>query len=170
MAQAAPTLLQLNIHKPEKTAPSATPSLPIAPSPTPPRGQARPAPAGGEPPLGGSRLNGLTPYPYGAMPSGGSGLRGSLVGCANADAVALSSVERARCDERLGGAIGAAPLLDGISPAKRAAFDKASERLEEDRRYRDSAPSGPSSPHPLSSGPGDTGRGPSSVISSTPQN
>ena len=59
------------------------------------------------------------------MPSGGSGLRGSLVGCANAESVRLSSVERAHCNERFGVEITRAPVLDGINPAKRAAFDKA---------------------------------------------
>jgi hypothetical protein len=101
------------------------------------------------------------------MPSGGGGIRGSLVGCANADAVSLSAVERARCNERFGGSIGTAPVLDGISPAKRAVFDRAAERNESDRRYRDTVPRGEPA-HPLSSGSGDTSRGPSSVIPSTP--
>ena len=76
----------------------------------------------------GSRLNGLSPYPGGVMPGGGAGLRGTLVGCANPNAVGLSSVERAHCLERLGyGAVGQAHY-DGISAAKRAAYDAAAAR------------------------------------------
>jgi hypothetical protein len=73
------------------------------------------------------------------MPSGGSGLRGSLVGCANANAVGLSSVERAHCDQRFGAAVGAAPHLDDIPPDKRAAFDRAVEKADRDRAYRNSS-------------------------------
>ena len=156
-----------NIHKPDKDPPANIATLPFAPSPSAPlNGQNSPQ-ASGEPALGGSRLKGLTPYPVGSMPSGGSGLRGSLVGCANSDAVTLSVVERAKCNERFGGDIAGAPRLDGISPAKRRAFDKAAERQDEDRRYRDSTPRGEPA-HPLSSGAGDTSRGPSSVIPSGP--
>jgi len=137
-APAAP--VHLNIHKPEKEAPGTVPTLPFAPAPTPsaapPAGG--PAASSGEPPLGGSRLQGLTPYPYGAMPSGGSGLRGTLVGCANADSVNLSAAERARCAERFGARAGSAPALDPISPGKRAAFDKAEEKQNRDLEYRDS--------------------------------
>ena len=92
--------------------------------------------------MSGSRLNGLSPYPYGAMPSGGPGLRGTLVGCANADSVSLSRVERARCNERFGVEAAKAPVLDGIDPAKRAQFDKASERQETERRHGNGIPVG----------------------------
>ena len=99
---------------------------------------------GGAPggPIGGSRLSGLSPYPYGAMPSGGLGLRGTLVGCANAAAVNLSSVERAKCNERFGEEASQAPVLDGIDPAKRERFDKAAERQEEERRHGNAMPVG----------------------------
>jgi hypothetical protein len=118
--------------------------------------------------LGGSRLNGLTPYPYGAMPSGGSGLRGTLVGCANAEAVSLSAAERARCNERFGSRAASAPALDSIAPAKRAAFDKAAERQDRSLRYRDSTPQ-PSADAIGALSPDGTSRGPGSVISSTPR-
>lgn len=158
----------LNIHKPEKEAPGNVATLPFAPapapSPAPPSGA--PAAPGGEPPLGGSRLNGLTPYPYGQMPSGGSGLRGTLVGCANAEAVNLSSAERARCNERFGTRAASAPVLDPITPAKRAAFDKAEEKQDRSLRYRDSTPQPGATIGPLS--PDGTSRGPSSVINSAP--
>jgi hypothetical protein len=88
---------------------------------------------------GGSRLQGLVPFPGGVLPNGGPGLRGSLVGCANSQAVGLSSVERAHCDQRFGAAVGAAPHLDGIAPAKRAAFDHAVEKADRDRAYRNSS-------------------------------
>jgi hypothetical protein len=113
-----------------------------------PSGQAggggRQAGGGGGAPgsLTGSRLNGLSPYPYGAMPSGGPGLRGTLVGCANAEAVSLSRVERAHCNERFGVEAAKAPVLDGIDPGKRAMFDKAAARQESDRQHGNAMPVG----------------------------
>jgi len=160
--------VHLNIHKPEKEAPGGVATLPFAPAPSPAPAPSSGAPAApsGEPPLGGSRLNGLTPYPYGTMPSGGSGLRGTLVGCANADSVNLSAAERARCNERFGSRAASAPALDSIAPAKRAAFDKAAERQDRSLRYRDTTPQPGEQVGPLS--PEGTSRGPSSVIPSTP--
>ena len=118
-----PAPAKLNIHKPKEEAPANVATLPMAPSPSPaPANPGAPA-AGARAP--GSRLSGLTPFPLGAMPSGGTGLRGTLVGCANADSVRLSSVERAHCNERFGVEIDRAPALDGIAPSKRARFDKA---------------------------------------------
>jgi hypothetical protein len=166
-APATPAPAHMNIHKPEKEAPASVPTLPFAPAAGPAASAPSAAAPSGEPDLGGSRLKGLTPYPYGAMPSGGSGLRGSLVGCANADAVTLSPVERARCNARFGTSIGSAPTLDPISPTKRAAYDKAAERQARDTVYRDSTPNREPA-HPLSSGAGDTSRGPSSVIPTAP--
>ncbi len=163
-APAAP--MKLNIHKPDKDAPASVPTLPFAPSPAASGGPTAPA-GSNEPPLGGSRLSGLTPYPLGSMPGGGGGLRGTLVGCANAEAVRLSPTERARCNERFGSEAGSAPALDGISPAKRAAFDKAAARQDQNNRYRDSTPTaGTTYAHPLS--PDGTTRGPSGVIYAQP--
>jgi hypothetical protein len=71
------------------------------------------------------------------LPNGGPGLRGSLVGCANAQAVGLSAVERAHCESRFGAAAANAPHLDGIPPDRRAAFDREAERNDRDRAYRD---------------------------------
>jgi hypothetical protein len=131
----------LNLHKPAKEAPANVPTLPMAPS-----GQAGGGGGGGAPAApgapGGSRLSGLSPYPYGAMPSGGPGLRGTLVGCANAEAVNLSSVERARCNERFGVEATKAPVLDGIDPARRSQFDKTAQRQEEERRHGAAMPAG----------------------------
>ncbi len=134
------TLNKLNLHKPEKATPTGVPTLPVAPSGGPQGSAAAAALAGAAFAPQGSRLSGLNPYPYGAMPSGGSGLRGTLVGCANASAVGLSSVEKAHCNERFGVQIGHAPALDGINPAKRAAFDAAAERQERDRNSRGADP------------------------------
>ena len=137
-----PIAPHLNIHKSEKQAPAGVPTLPMAPSPNqPPAGGRAPgAPGGGAPVAGGggSRLQGLTPYPNGFLPNGGPGLRGSLVGCANAQAVGLSSVERAHCDQRFGASMGSAPHLDDIPPDRRAAFDHEVEKADRARAYRNS--------------------------------
>ena len=131
------TLNNLNLHKPEKKAPVSVPVLPVAPKGGAVGGASAAADlAGAAFAAPGSRLSGLNPYPYGAMPSGGSGLRGTLVGCANASAVGLSSVERAHCAERFGVRADRAPALDGISPSKRAGFDAAADRQERDRSNR----------------------------------
>jgi hypothetical protein len=76
------------------------------------------------------------------MPGGGGGLRGTLVGCANADAVKLSGVEKNNCAERFGTHLGGAPVITGISPAKRREYDDAANRQDVDRKYRDSMPVG----------------------------
>jgi hypothetical protein len=68
------------------------------------------------------------------MPSGGGGLRGSLVGCANADAVRLSGAEKARCAERFGMDMGHAPRLDTMSPERRGEFDKQAAKQDAQRR------------------------------------
>ncbi|HEY2048989.1 MAG TPA: hypothetical protein VGH03_06580 [Caulobacteraceae bacterium] len=137
-----PVAPHLNIHKSEKEAPAGVPTLPMAPSPNqaPAGGRQAAAPGGGAPEAGGggSRLQGLTPYPKGYLPNGGPGLRGSLVGCANAQAVGLSSVERAHCETRFGASIGSAPHLDDIPPDKRAAFDHAVDKADRARAYRNS--------------------------------
>lgn len=136
-----PAPVHLNIHKPEKEAPGNVATLPFAPAPSAPTGARAPPPpatASGEPALGGSRLNGLSPYPYGVMPNGGGGLRGTLIGCANAEAVSLSAAERARCNERFGTEAARAPAIDSMSPTKRAAFDKTAERQDRSLRYLDS--------------------------------
>jgi len=124
---------RLNLHKTTHEIPANVATLPMAPAGSPGGGGGG-GPQGGAPGApGGSRLNGLSPYPYGALPSGGPGLRGTLVGCANADAVSLSSVERARCNERFGDEAAKAPKLDGIDPAKRARFDKDADKQERAR-------------------------------------
>ncbi|MEO7026080.1 MAG: hypothetical protein ABI056_00840, partial [Caulobacteraceae bacterium] len=103
----------------------------------------------------GQRGVGLSTLPYGFMPSGGSGLRGTLVGCANAEAVRLSAAERDKCNERFGVEIGDAPKLDAIA-AKRAAFDRAAARDIREQKYRNSTTDmnhDPSLPGGIASGP-----------------
>jgi len=149
-AAAAPVTSQthLNIHKAEKEAPAGVATLPMAPSAGAPRTAAA-GPSGSEVPgMNSSRLKGLSPYPPGSLPSGGPGLRGSLVGCANSQAVGLSSVERAHCAERFGVDVARAPHLDGMSPDKRAAFDRAIEKADAWRNYRDSIPANGTDPGP----------------------
>jgi hypothetical protein len=130
---------KLNLHKTNHEVPANVPTLPLVP----PGGGAQAgggggggAPGGAPGALTGSRLNGLSPYPYGALPSGGPGLRGTLVGCANSEAVNLSAVERAKCNERFGDEAAKAPVLDGIDPAKRARFDKAADKQERTRELQ----------------------------------
>ena len=134
-AAAQPGPLILNLHKAAKAAPAGVASLPMAPPAGSGAAGARPAGAG---------TNGLSGLPYGAMPSGGSGLRGSLVGCANAEAVGLSAAEKTHCNERFGQDVSAAPTLDPISAAKRAELDKQADKQERDRKYRDATPIGTS--------------------------
>lgn len=121
--------LKLNIHKPKEEAPGYVQPLPMAPAPTP----AAP-PVGSSAP--GSRLGAIQAWPSGTFPNGGPGLRGSLVGCANASAARLSATEQARCAERFGQDIHHAPALDPIDAAKRAAYDRAVAREEAKRAYR----------------------------------
>jgi len=143
------TQTHLNIHKSEKDAPAGVATLPMAPSPAGPRTGA-PGPSGGpqEAGMNSSRLKGLSPFPPGSLPSGGPGLRGSLVGCANSQAVGLSSVERAHCAERFGVDVARAPHLDGMSPDKRKAFDREIDKAEAWRSYRDSIPANGTDPGP----------------------
>ncbi|MGH6986859.1 MAG: hypothetical protein ACRED9_08510 [Caulobacteraceae bacterium] len=138
-AKAAPRTLELHLHESPRKAPPGVAGLPLAPSPS------RSSAAG---PAGQGR-SGLSSLPYGVMPSGGSGLRGSLIGCANAQAVGLSQVERAHCADRFGEDMADAPRLDQISPARRAEFDKTADKQERERRNEEApmptgtTPSGP---------------------------
>jgi hypothetical protein len=128
---------KLNLHKTDREVPQGVPTLPLNPPGGPPAGGPAAGGGGGAPgggaPGAGSRLNGLSPYPYGALPSGGPGLRGTLVGCANAEAVNLTNVERARCNERFGDEAAKAPVLQGMDPGRRATFDKTAEKQERER-------------------------------------
>ncbi len=167
-APPAPTvqMTPMVIHKPAKDAPATIASLPMAPTPTPPAKAGALAPGAPPAQISGSRLSGLVPWPAGTFPSGGPGLRGSLAGCANSDAVHLSPAERARCNERFGVDMAHAPVLDGINPAKRRSFDAAMEGEDAKRAYRAGSAVHPT-PHDLSggvtTGPGSTYTSPNDV-------
>ena len=150
----ATATMPLNIHKAAQAAPAGVATLPMAPAAAAAGRPAGPTTAQSGAP-GGSRLNGLNPYPYGFMPSGGGGLRGTLVGCANAEAVKLSGAERDKCNERFGVDIAGAPKIDSIPAGKRSTFDKAAATDAAWGKYRASglAPTGPSLPGSIDHGP-----------------
>ena len=155
----------LNIHKAAQQAPAGVP-----PCPWPRRRDRRGkpgAPADGRPRQrrragGTSRLNGLSPYPYGAMPSGGPACAAPWSAAPTPRRCALSGAERAHCNERFGD-IAHAPALDGIPGAKRAAFDKAADHEAAGRKYRAHADlrRAPSEPGGIAHGPASS-RGPRS--------
>ena len=138
VARPAP-LGALNIHVPAVAPPAGVPTLPLAGAPAArlAGGAAKGGAGASGGGAGGQRGVGLSPFPYGYMPSGGSGLRGTLVGCANAEAVHLSAAERDRCNERFGVEIGAAPKLDPIA-GSRQALDRAAAREAREQKYRNS--------------------------------
>jgi hypothetical protein len=120
----------LRPHAPRLVAPSSITPLGVAPVPV----LGPPAP----------RPTGLHPAPLPEGPRGDlrTALRGSSVGCANAEAVGLNRRELEHCDERLGAAARNAPVYAApMDPAKRRAFDQQAIRQEADRAYRD-APMG----------------------------
>ncbi len=62
-------------------------------------------------------------------------LRGSIIGCAHADAAGLSEMEREACRQRLASGAATAPYIPGISPRKReyyAALAASEEAMERD--------------------------------------
>ncbi|WP_293370579.1 hypothetical protein [Phenylobacterium sp.] len=111
--------------------PDVTPA-PIAP-PTPPAAPAaRSAPAA---------LPALHPAPQPEGPKGDvrTALRGSYVGCANAQAVGLNRAEQDACDEKFGkGAKDALFVGLGLSPDKQRLLDATGARKESDYRYKHS--------------------------------
>jgi outer membrane biosynthesis protein TonB len=98
-------------------------------------------PGGGAPggPGGGAAGGGL---PSGALPGFGSGLRGSVLGCANAAALHLSKAEQAKCNEAFGTGARESPVMDPIGATKRADIDQQAAGEAAARRYRDSTPAG----------------------------
>ena len=56
------------------------------------------------------------------------------MGCANAEALALSGAERAGCDQKFGAELAKAPVLERIDPAKRARWDKTAGRQDRSRK------------------------------------
>ena len=101
--------------------------------------QATGAPAGGAPGGPGGAPGGL---PSGSLPGFGSGLRGSVLGCANAAALHLSKEEQAKCDEAFGTGARESPQMDPIGATKRADIDRQAAGEQAAQRYRDSTPAG----------------------------
>ncbi|MFI4975397.1 MAG: hypothetical protein ACHP84_12735 [Caulobacterales bacterium] len=84
--------------------------------------------------------------PYGPLPNGfGRGLRGSTIGCANADAVRLNAEERAHCAQAFGTGTREAPVMDPIGATRRTGIDDEASRQQAKNRYRDAVPTGTSS-------------------------
>lgn len=112
----------------------------VAPASVTPLGVA-PVPGPGAP---AARGLGVHPAPLPEGPRGDlrTALRGSSVGCANAEAVGLNRREVEHCDERLGAAARNAPVYDApMDAAKRRGFEAQALRQQADRAYRD-APMG----------------------------
>ncbi|HEY1427217.1 MAG TPA: hypothetical protein VGF50_11140 [Caulobacteraceae bacterium] len=104
--------------------------------------QASGAPSGGAPGGPGGGAPGGRGLPGGSLPGFGSGLRGSMLGCANAAALHLSRAEQAKCDEALGTGAHESPVMDAIGATKRAEIDRQAAAEQAAQRYRDSTPSG----------------------------
>jgi len=136
---AAPTL---KLHKSQSQLLS-----PLAPSLSLPGAQiAQPSPAqtpGGSAAGagGGGGSAGTQGLPRGSF-GFGSGLRGSLIGCVNADTVKLTEEERAKCAERFGAGTRVAPVMDPIGASKRSVLDDEAQGASTAAKYRDSAPTG----------------------------
>jgi len=114
-------------------------SIPGAVEAPPQRASGAPLGAPGGP-GGGARAGGG--LPAGALPGFGPGLRGSLLGCANAAALHLSKAEQAKCDEALGDGARESPQMDPIGATRRAEIDRQATTEEAAERYRDSTPGG----------------------------
>jgi hypothetical protein len=76
------------------------------------------------------------------LPHFGGGLRGSLIGCANAEALHLSREEQARCNESLGAGAAQSPQMSAIDASKRRTLDGQAASEAASQKYRDSAPAG----------------------------
>jgi hypothetical protein len=121
------------------TTPSvAIPGATFAPSSPPTAG----APTGGAGALPGGALPGGGGFPGGALPGFGSGLRGGLLGCANADALHLTAEERARCAESFGQGTRESPQMNPIDASKRVDLDRQAASEAAAAKYRDSTPAG----------------------------
>ena len=139
-AFAAPHMV-LHRNRNEAGAPLA-PGVSIPGAVEAPPQQASGAPGGGR---GGGAPGGGPPgggLPSGSLPGFGSGLRGSVLGCANAAALHLSKAEQAKCDEAFGEGAHESPVMDPIGATKRADIDRQAAGEAAAQRYRDSTPAG----------------------------
>ena len=139
-AQVAAPTPKLVLHKSKDQGAPLAPAVAIPGAVfAPPAGPApqAAAPTGGAP--GGGAGLGL---PGGAMPGFGSGLRGSALGCANAEALHLSAAERAHCAQAFGEGARESPVMNAIDASKRQALDHEAASAAAAQKYRDSTPSG----------------------------
>jgi hypothetical protein len=148
-APAAPTVqskafasphIVLHRNRNEAGAPLApSVSIPGAVESAPQQASGAPGGGGGAPGGPGAGGGGL---PSGSLPGFGSGLRGSVLGCANAAALHLSKQEQAKCDEAFGTGTRESPQMDPIGATKRTDIDHQAASEAAAQRYRDSTPSG----------------------------
>jgi hypothetical protein len=141
---------KITLHKDKDQGEPLAPAISIpgaafAP-PAGPAPQAATSSGAGAPGGGG---NGL---PGGALPGFGSGLRGSALGCANAEALHLSPAERARCAQSFGEGARESPQISPFSASKREELDREQAAAAAAQKYRDSTPSG-SEARPVSGQP-----------------
>ncbi len=122
------------LHKPKEAGSSLAPAIAIpGASFAPPTGPAPgAAPAGGPP--GGGGGPGL---PGGALPGFGGGLRGSALGCANAEALHLSAAEKARCAQQFGEGARESPQMSAIDASKRQVLDQEAAGAAAAQKYRE---------------------------------
>jgi hypothetical protein len=142
-AQSATQAPKIILHRPKEQGSALAPSVSIPGAAFAPPAGAPPAaglpggggaPGGGAP--GGSGLLG------GALPGFGRGLRGGVLGCANAEALHLSAAEKARCAEAFGEGARESPQMSAIDASKRQELDRESAAATAAQKYRDSTPSG----------------------------
>jgi hypothetical protein len=135
------TARHLILHKSQDqgaplAAPVSIPGATFAPSPTQAASGAPASPGAG---AAGGGAGGL---PGGVLPRFGGGLRGSLIGCANAEAVHLTREEQARCDEAFGADAARSPQMSAIDASRRRDLDHQAASEASAQKYRDSGPSG----------------------------
>jgi hypothetical protein len=113
---------------PSVAIPGATFAPPAGPAPSA-------ATATGGAPSGGG-------LPGGALPGFGRGLRGSTLGCANAEALHFTAAEKARCAQQFGEGALESPQMNAIDASRRQELDHEAASAAAAQKYRDSTPSG----------------------------
>jgi len=138
-ATQAPKIVLHRSKEQNALAPSVSiPGAVFAPPTAPPTTGAPGAPGGGAP--GGQA--GAAGLPGGALPGFGRGLRGGVLGCANAEALHFTPEEKARCAEAFGNGAKESPVMDAIDASKRQALDQQAASAAAAQKYRDSTPAG----------------------------
>jgi hypothetical protein len=90
--------------------------------------------------------------PGGALPGFGGGLRGSALGCANAEALHFTAAEKARCAQQFGEGAKESPQMSAIDASKRQELDHEAASAAAAQKYRDSMPTG-TVDHPIDGQP-----------------